>query len=220
MFPLRDNIRSRSVPIVNYLLMAANLAVFFHLWTLAQGNQIEPFISRFGLVPSKFIYDPLTFFPTIFTSMFMHASWGHVLGNMWFLYIFGDNVEDNLGHARYLIYYVLMGVGAALAQIYFHPTGTMPMVGASGAIAGILGGYFILFPRAKVLTLFFFFIFVRLIEIPAFFYLGIWFLTQAVNGVGTLTTQAVRGELGGVAWWAHAGGFASGFLLIFLFRRR
>jgi len=150
----------------------------------------------------------------------MHGSWGHVIGNMWFLYIFGDNVEDRVGHFRYFFYYLLMGVGAALAQLYANPASHLPMVGASGAIAGILGSYFILFPKARIETIFVFIIFIQVIEIPAFFYLGYWFLIQALNGVGSLAVGIKRGDMGGVAWWAHAGGFLSGFLAIHFFKKK
>ncbi len=181
---------------------------------------LEPFLAQYGLVPARFFENPFLGLMNIFTSMFLHGGWGHLLGNMWFLHVFGDNVEDNLGHVRYFFYYLLMGFGAAAAQLAANPASQLPMVGASGAIAGILGGYFILHPRARVLTLIPIFIFIRFIEIPAFFFLGLWFLMQAVNGVGALSAQAVRGDLGGVAWWAHAGGFAAGFIGIWLFRKR
>jgi membrane associated rhomboid family serine protease len=152
--------------------------------------------------------------------MFLHGGWAHVLGNMWFLYVFGDNVEDNLGPLAYLFFYLLVGAGAAATQLLSNPQSGLPMIGASGAIAGVLGAYFVLYPRARVLTFFIFIFFVRFIEIPAFFYLGIWFLMQAINGVGSISAIATRGDTGGVAWWAHAGGFASGFVLIPFFKRR
>jgi len=219
-FPLRDNISSSRFPLVNYLIIAANLLVFFKEAKLAQAGLFEPFLLSHGLIPKVFLAAPLQEAPKIFMSMFMHGSWGHVLGNMWFLYIFGDNVEDAMGPIRYLFYYLLVGSGAAAAQIYMNPASTLPMVGASGAIAGVLGGYFLLYPGARVLTFFVFVIFVRLIEIPAYFYLGLWFLAQAVNGIGSLSQSHLRGEMGGIAWWAHAGGFASGFALVYPFKRR
>jgi membrane associated rhomboid family serine protease len=200
-------------------LIIANIAVFMKEVGLAGAGLLEPVIAQFGLVPKVFLAAPAEHLQNIFTHMFMHGSWGHVLSNMWFLYIFGDNVEDKLGHFRYLVFYILMGIGAATAQVYMNQTSLLPMVGASGAIAGVLGAYFILFPRAHVLTFFVFIIFVKLIEVPAFFYLGFWFLIQTVNGFGSLTDSAVRGNMGGVAWWAHAGGFASGILLVNFFRR-
>ncbi len=220
MFPLKDDIPSKTFPFVNLVLILVNIAVFFHEVQLANGGLLEKFIIQHGLIPSRFLAAPLEQIPSVFKAMFMHGSWGHVLSNMWFLFIFGDNVEDKLGHVRYLVYYLLVGVGAAAAQVYMSPASLLPMVGASGAIAGVLGGYFIMFPGARVLTFFVFVFFVRLIEIPAFFYLGLWFLMQAFNGLGALSLTAARGEMGGVAWWAHAGGFAAGFVLINFFRRR
>ncbi len=220
MFPIRDSVPSRTFPFVNYALIALNLVVFFYELQLSGVGQLDPFLKSFGLVPARFLADPLTQLPTVFSSMFLHGGWAHIIGNMWFLHVFGDNVEDNLGHVRYFFYYLLMGAGAAATQIAANPMGQLPMVGASGAIAGILGSYFVLHPGGRVLTFFVFVVFVRFVEIPAFFFLGFWFVMQAVNGYGALTAQAMRGEMGGVAWWAHAGGFAAGFLLIFLFKRR
>lgn len=220
MFPLRDNIPSRRFPFVNYAIIIVNVLIFLKEAQLASAGRLEPFIYSFGLVPAHFLGDPVANVGSVFSMMFLHGSWGHLIGNMWFLYVFGDNVEDNLGHARYLFYYLLMGVGAAAAQIAAGPNSRLPMVGASGAIAGVLGSYFVLYPRARVVTAFVIVIFIRVVEIPAFFFLGFWFLMQAVNGFGALSAQALRGEVGGVAWWAHAGGFAAGFLLIPFFRRK
>lgn len=220
MFPLRDNIPTKSFPIVNYLLIIANLAIFIKEVQLSSIGHFDTFIFHFGFVPSRFLAEPLPYLSTLFSSIFLHGSWGHVLGNMWYLYIFGDNVEDNLGHVRYLFYYVLMGVGATGAQMLANPHSTLPMVGASGAIAGILGSYFVLYPRARVLSLFVIFIFIRIVEIPAFFFLGFWFLMQAISGLGTLGGPGLRGDMGGVAWWAHAGGFMAGFLCIPFFRKQ
>ncbi len=220
MFPLRDSVPTRRFPFVNYALIAINIAIFIKELQFSNAGLLEKFIAQYGLVPVRFFNDPVIGLPTLFSSMFLHGGWGHVLGNMWFLHVFGDNVEDNLGHVRYFFYYLLMGFGAAAAQLAANPQSALPMVGASGAIAGVLGGYFILHPRARVLTLIPIFIFIRLIEIPAFFFLGIWFLMQTVNGVGSLSTQVMRGDVGGVAWWAHAGGFAAGFMGIWIFRRR
>lgn len=220
MFPIRDNIPSRTFPFVNYLLIAVNIAVFVYEVKLVQAGLLEAFIFEFGLIPRQFWGGPLENVRDVFSSMFLHGSWGHVLSNMWFLYIFGDNVEDKLGHVRYFIYYILVGCGAAAAQLYMAKGSALPMVGASGAIAGVLGGYFIMFPGARVLTFFLFFYFIRFIEIPAFFFLGLWFLVQMINGAGSLAVDVARGDVGGVAWWAHAGGFAAGFLFINFFRRR
>jgi membrane associated rhomboid family serine protease len=218
LFPLRDNIPSRRFPFVNYLIIIANVFIFVKEMQLAQTGGLEKFIFSHGLIPARFMQDPLLHLTDIFTSMFLHGGWAHVIGNMWFLYIFGDNVEDNLGHIRYFFYYLLMGVGAALTQVFAGPQSQLPMVGASGAIAGILGSYCVLYPTARVETFFVLVIFVRVVEIPAFFFLGFWFLVQMLNGVGSLTSS-LRGDMGGVAWWAHAGGFISGFVGILLFRR-
>ncbi len=219
MFPIRDSIRARRFPFVNYALIAANLLVFVHEAQLAMTGRLDAFMQAYALIPARFFSDPMMHIPDIFTAMFLHGGWGHVIGNMWFLYVFGDNVEDNMGPVRYLFYYLIMGAGAATAQLLASPHSQLPMVGASGAIAGVLGGYFVLYPHAKVLTFFIFIFFIRFIEIPAFFYLGIWFLMQAVNGLGALSDSATRGDTGGVAWWAHAGGFAAGFMFIPFFRR-
>jgi membrane associated rhomboid family serine protease len=219
MFPLKDDVPSKSFPFINTALIAVNIAVFFHEIQLDNAHLLEPFMKHFALIPARFLAAPAQQFFTIFSAMFLHGSWGHVLGNMWFLFIFGDNVEDKLGHIRYLIYYLLVGVGAAAAQIYMSPHSHLPMVGASGAIAGVLGGYFILFQGAHILTFFIFIFFIRFIEVPAFFYLIIWFVIQAFSGIGSLTPAVAHGDMGGVAWWAHVGGFASGFILINFFRR-
>ena len=182
MFPIRDNIPSRRFPFVNYFLIVVNIVIFIHEVKLAQAGVLDVFISQHALIPFEFLRAPLAHIPSIFLSMFLHGGWVHVLSNMWFLFVFGDNVEDALGHVRYLIYYLLVGIGAAAVQIYMSPTSHLPMVGASGAIAGILGGYIILYPGARVLTFFVLIFFVRFVEIPAFFYLGLWFLTQTLNG--------------------------------------
>ena len=220
MFPIRDNIKARHFPFVNYLLIGINLAVFFWEAQLASHGRLDVFLQSWSLVPADFFADPVMHVPTIFTAMFLHGGWVHVLGNMWFLHVFGDNVEDNLGSLSYLVFYLLVGAGAAAVQLVSNPQSVLPMIGASGAIAGVLGAYFVLYPKAKVLTFFIFIFFIRFIEIPAFFYLGIWFLMQAVNGVGSISAIATRGDTGGVAWWAHAGGFASGFILIPFFKKR
>lgn len=220
MFPLKDNIPSKKFPFINLALIGFNLYVFFQEWTLSQRGLLDSFFQQYALIPTVFLAAPAHQFWRPFSAMFLHGSWGHVLGNMWFLFIFGDNVEDNMGHARYLVYYLLCGAGAAAAELFMRPTSTIPMVGASGAIAGVLGGYFLLYPKARVTTLFWFFFFLRFVEIPAFFFLGFWFVVQAINGLGSIGAQSSRGEIGGVAWWAHAGGFIAGFLLIPFFRTR
>jgi membrane associated rhomboid family serine protease len=200
MFPLRDNIPSRRFPFVNFFLIGLNIFIFIQELKWVHLGLFESSLVAHGLIPARFFADPFGEFFSIFSSMFLHGSWGHVIGNMWFLYIFGDNVEDNLGHIRYFFYYLLMGLGAAAAQLAAGPHSQLPMVGASGAVAGVLGGYFVLHPRARVESLFVFIIFIRVIEIPAFFFLGLWFLTQMMNGAGSLSAQGLGAETGGVAW--------------------
>ena len=179
------------------------------------------FIIQYGLIPAEFLsgtdLPPTIPFPiwiTLFTSMFLHGGLLHVLGNMLYLWIFGDNVEDAMGHTRFLIFYLACGVAAAFTQMAVAPHSAVPQIGASGAIAGVLAAYFMLFPYARVLTLIPIFFFIRLIAIPAVFFLGFWFIFQVISGAGAL------GSEGGVAWFAHIGGFIAGGILVFLFRRR
>jgi membrane associated rhomboid family serine protease len=220
MFPIRDSVPTRHFPFVNYFLIAVNLVVFFFELMLSSSGTLDAFFQSYALIPEHFFKDPMSQMFTVFTAMFLHGGWAHVIGNMWFLHVFGDNVEDNLGPVRYFFFYLLVGAGAAAAQLAANPNSALPMVGASGAIAGILGAYFILHPGARVLTFFIFFFIVRFVEIPAFFFLGLWFVIQAVNGIGSISDLATRADTGGVAWWAHAGGFAAGFALIPFFKRR
>ncbi len=214
MIPLRDTIPSRTVPIVNYALIIINGLVF--LYELTLGADLPYFVTRYGIVPARFFnpqlfgQDPLgaAVLPLI-TFMFLHGGWFHFIGNMLYLWIFGDNVEDRIGHLRYLIFYLLCGLASGLVQLFIYPSSHLPIVGASGAIAGVMGGYLLLYPFARVVTLFFFFFFVQIIEIPALFFLGFWFLFQFLSG-----SLSLAGEGGGVAWWAHIGGFVSGALLV------
>lgn len=218
MIPLKDTIPSRSFPVINYLLICANLGCF--LYELSQGSRLSGVLAAWGVVPARLFSleagiarDVLT----LATSMFLHAGWLHFLGNMLYLYIFGDNVEDRLGHLRYLAFYLLCGICAGLAQALISPAMRVPMVGASGAIAGVMGAYFCLYPRARIVTLLFLVFFVQIVEIPAFFFLGLWFLLQFYSGA--LSPEA-RAAAGGVAWWAHIGGFASGVVLLLFFKRK
>lgn len=219
MIPLRDTVPTRSVPFVNTLLIAANVAAF--LFEILQGENLEAFVATFAFVPARFFH-PTPDFPfsasviTIFTAMFLHGGILHVAGNMLYLWIFGDNVEDALGHLRYLFFYLLCGVTATLLQAAFLPDSPIPNLGASGAIAGVLGAYFVLFPHARVVTIVPLFIFFPLVEVPAGFYLLFWFLLQFWNGSASLASR--HGAMGGVAWWAHVGGFLSGLVLVFLLR--
>ena len=215
MFPLRDTIPSERPPIVVILLVVVNVAMW--ILELNQGPGLDAFVTTYGLVPAHFT-DILFSEPwrvdqwllPLFTSMFLHGGWMHIIGNMWFLWIFGDNVEGRLGHGQFIVFYLLCGVAAAALQVIMHPSAGIPMVGASGAISGVLGAYMILFPRSRVLTLIPIFIFPWLVELPAIFFLGLWFFEQLIAGSLSLGRAEVTG---GVAWWAHAGGFVCGVLL-------
>ncbi len=207
MIPLRDVIPSRTTPIVTIGIIAANaIAFWFELSLPAPGRQV--LLRDFGLVPAAFAW------PTLLSSMFLHGGWLHIIGNMWYLWIFGDNVEDRLGHGRYLVFYLLCGAAAGIAQAMVSPDSWVPTIGASGAIAGVMGAYFVLYPRSRVLTLFPLLV---VIEIPAVFFLGFWFLMQLFSGVGSIARTA--GSQGGIAVWAHVAGFVAGAIGIFVFRR-
>ena len=204
MLPLRDNVPSATRPTVTWAIIAVNLLVF--LWELS-----APDVLAFALVPARFSADPAANAVTILTSMFLHGGWAHVLGNMLYLWIFGDNVEDRLGHGRYLLLYLAGGVAAAMAQVATSPDSAVPMVGASGAIAAVLGAYIVLYPRASVYT----WIFFAIVPIPAVVWLGLWFVMQLFSGVASLGAAAT----GGVAFFAHVGGFVAGLALVKLLDR-
>jgi len=211
MIPLRDVIPSRTTPYVTFVLIALNTLVF--LYQFAIGDAIEEFILYFGLIPAAFSW------VTVLTSMFLHGSLLHFGGNMLYLWIFGDNVEDRMGHGRFLVFYVLCGTAAALAQTIVNPDSVVPMVGASGAIAGVMGAYFVLYPRSRIVTLLPIIFFFHIVEIPAIFFLGFWFLMQLLSGVGSVA-MATGGEPGGgIAFWAHAAGFVAGISGVLVFRR-
>ena len=231
MIPLRDDVPSSHFPFVTALLIAANAVAFLYQLSLAAGvggneQAASAFVMEFGAVPCRLTGLCATDdFPapivTVFTSMFLHGGLFHIGGNMLYLWIFGDNVEDTLGHLRFLVFYLLAGVGAAVAQVVMSPASAVPMVGASGAISGVLGAYLFLFPHASVLTLVTFGFFIRLVHIPALIVLGFWIVVQLLNGVLTHSAAARgAGEGGGVAWFAHIGGFVAGVILLFLFRPR
>lgn len=209
MLPLRDENPTRRFPVVNLTLIAINVLVFIYELTLSSG-QLEAFFLRWAVVPARVVYD---FTPgtalTLITSMFMHGSLLHILGNMLYLFIFGDNIEDVVGHVRYLIVYVVAGVGASLAQIAVAPDSPIPALGASGAIAGVLGAYLVFFPYARVQYLVAIGFFVRFIEMPAVVALGGWFVLQFFSGLLSLASV----QSGGVAWFAHIGGFIIGILV-------
>ena len=211
MFPLRDTQPSYSKPVVTVLIIVLNLLVFLFEFSL-DPYLLNAFISHYGLVPDRFHVS------AIFTSMFVHGGWLHVLGNMWFLWIFGDNIEDILGHEKFLIFYLLCGVAAALTQVYFSPDSRVPMVGASGAIAGVMGAYMVKFPHSRVLTLVPIIIFFTTIELPAWVMLIYWFGLQLFSGVGSIGEAAYA--QGGTAFFAHIGGFVVGMILISLMGTR
>ena len=225
MIPIRDDVPSTTTPWVNYFLIAMNTAVFLFELSLPPAAR-DQFILQFGVVPSHttaFLAGAhrgtaLDAFLPMLTSMFLHGGWFHIIGNMWFLWIFGDNIEDYLGHGRYLLMYLLSGIAGSLLHIAFNPGSEIPSVGASGAIAGVMGAYFLLYPRARVLTLVPFF-FVFFIWLPAWVMLGYWFLVQFLGGAAAAIAYS-RESSGGVAVWAHVGGFCSGLLMIKLFRSR
>jgi membrane associated rhomboid family serine protease len=217
MIPLKDTVQSRSFPIVNWMLIGLNIFVFFIL--LSSGAQAEAWVEDLGVVPTRLLQDPSSFQAvTLFTSMFLHGGWAHLLGNMLALYIFGDNVEDRLGSGRYLLFYFICGLAAAAAHIALNRNSPVPTIGASGAISGVLAAYLLFFPSARVITLVFLFIFPLFVEIPAVFYLGFWFLSQLFNGA--LAVVSDMQTFGGIAWWAHVGGFIAGLLLGPLLARR
>ncbi|MBX9947929.1 MAG: rhomboid family intramembrane serine protease [Candidatus Obscuribacterales bacterium] len=215
MFPLRDSQPSGSIAFITYLIIAINVLVF--LFEVSLGDHgLSVFLRNFGLVPEVFIqqFGPYEIF-TLFSCMFLHGGWMHLISNMWALFIFGDNIEDKLGHFGYLVFYLACGVCAGLTQVFMSQGSVIPTVGASGAIAGVLGGYIICYPTARVLTAIPIFFIIRLIEVPAAVYLGFWFLSQFFTGFASIAKET--GEEGGVAWWAHVGGFVAGIVLVKVF---
>jgi len=215
MIPLRDTIRSRRFPLVNWTIILANAAAFYYELRIGP-SALNDFINNWGLVPDRFWADPQTAWLTIFSAMFLHGGWFHILSNMWILFIFGDNVEDRMGAGRYLVFYLLSGVAAALTQAFFLPGSSEPMIGASGAIAGVLGAYLVLFPRARILSLVPIIFIFTVIEIPAPIFLLFWFGSQLFSGF--LSLGGASGS--GIAWWAHIGGFVFGLLGVLLFANR
>jgi len=227
MFPIKDDLPRYSTPYVNWFLIGLNILVYFFQWSqmITDPRGAEQFARTYGEVPAHLAallagshrYSPVDVVLPFFTSMFLHASWMHVLGNMWFLFVFGDNVEDYLGHFSYVVFYLVGGLCAMATQVAVYPHSNVPTVGASGAIAGVLGAYFLLYPRARVLTWFFVFV----IYLPAWIVLGEWFVIQFFNGTATLAVTAQTGrDVGGVAFWAHIGGFVAGMVLIKIFPQR
>ena len=209
MFPISDDDSSRRTsPMVTYVLIALNVLFF-----LVELNGGDAFIQHWAFVPRRFLANPGSDLPTLFTSMFMHGGWLHLLGNMLYLWIFGDNVEDRFGHVKFIVFYLLSGIGATFAQLAFSSGSNVPNLGASGAIAGVLGAYIVLFPRGRVNVL----MGRGVIPMPALVVIGFWIVLQFISGVGSISNSA---ETGGVAYMAHIGGFIAGVVLTFLFRGR
>jgi membrane associated rhomboid family serine protease len=211
MIPLRDVIPSRTVPFLTVTIIILNGLAWFYELGLPR-EDLPVFLQQFGVVPAFFAP------PTLISSMFLHGSWSHVLGNMWYLWIFGDNVEDRMGHFRFLIFYLLCGIVAAFGQIFIDPTSTLPTIGASGAIAGVMGAYFVLYPQSRVLTLIPLIVFWEIVELPAIFLLGFWFLMQLFSAGAIAATS--NSQAGGVAFMAHVAGFIFGLVGVFIFRKR
>jgi membrane associated rhomboid family serine protease len=230
MFPIRDDNPTLNTPAITVVLIGLNVAA----WILVQGMGAEPTLSQsvcnLGLIPGEFLgrIPEGTTLPmsrelscvigerhvfTPLTSMFLHGGWLHLIGNMWFLWLFGNNVEDSMGHGRYLVFYLLSGLAAAATQTLVNPNSAIPMVGASGAISGVMGAYIVLYPRVRVHMIIFLGFFITRAVVPAYVMLGYWFLLQIVGGLPSLGDES-----GGVAFWAHAGGFLAGALLVLVFR--
>lgn len=218
MIPLRDTIPSQTYPIVNYTLIAINIAAY--LIQLSKGPAMAEFVYTYGLVPARFTdagirseFPLIQHLTALVSFMFLHGGFWHILGNMWTLYIFGDNVEDRLGSFSYLVFYLVAGFVSGMFHLVLNLDSNIPTIGASGAIAGVMGAYFILYPRARIITLIPIFIFPLIIEIPAFFFLGFWFFLQVLNATDT------SGFVSGIAWWAHIGGFVFGVVFLQYFLR-
>ena len=208
MIPLRDVIPSRTTPYITVTIIGLNVVAWLFELSLPEGV-LPVFLQVYGVVPGEL------HMATLITSMFLHGGWMHIISNMWYLWIFGDNVEDRVGHGRFIVFYLLCGIVAALGQVAMDPSSTIPTVGASGAIAGVMGAYFVLYPRSRVLTLVPIFFYIEIIELPAIFLLGFWFLLQLFS-VGAISYTRSQG---GVAFAAHVAGFVVGVVGVFLFRK-
>ncbi len=220
MIPIRDRNPSGTFPYVTIGIIVINILIF--LYELSLGSGLGEFIMKFGVVPLKVSYysqaSDLTFINTFFpfiSSMFLHGGFIHLIGNMWFLWIFGDNIEDKLGHFKFILFYILCGLIASSVHVFFNSQSNVPCIGGSGAIAGVLGAYMITFPHARVVTIVPLFIFIQVMELPALVVLGFWFVIQFFNGAASITASA-SGT--GVAWWAHIGGFAAGVIILYIIR--
>lgn len=222
LLPLKDDIPSRRFPFVTYSIIAVNIVVFMFEATMSK-EQLQAFFELIAVIPAEYTAflrgEPVPLLKLLaapFASMFLHGGWMHLFGNMWFLYLFGDNVEDAMGHSRFLLFYLLTGLAATVAHIFVNPLSPIPIVGASGAISGVVGAYFLMFPTARVLTLVPIFFFVDIVLLPAVVFIGMWFLFQFWSGLLSLAVP----HLGGVAWWAHIGGFIAGLILAPIMRER
>lgn len=218
MIPLQDTIRARRIPLMNLAIITVNILLLVYTQRLSPSAH-EALLVTHGVIPARFLADlsPSQLW-TLFTSMFLHGGWLHMLSNMWALYIFGDNIEDRLGPMRYLLLYLVCGAAATLLHVYLNQSSTLPVVGASGAIAGVMGAYLLSYPRARVIT-FVPLTFVWFVQIPAVLYLIGWFVLQLFSGLQTLGADTMQLATGGVAWWAHVGGFVAGMILIKLLPR-
>jgi membrane associated rhomboid family serine protease len=214
MFPLRDVIPSKTTPYITVTIIILNALAWFYELAIPR-DDLPVFLQLYGVVPADFSA------PTLITSMFLHGSWMHVIGNMWWLWIFGDNVEDRLGHGRFIIFYLLCGIAAAVGQMAMEPSSTLPTIGASGAIAGVMGAYIVLYPHSRVLTLVPIFFYIEIIELPAVLLLGIWFVMQLFSaGAVAVTASTGGGGGGGVAFVAHVAGFIVGMVGVIVLRKR
>lgn len=223
MIPIRDTIPHRRFPLITWVIIILNGIIFLFELTFPE-EILRQLIFSFGVVPERYFHQEwflsqglvINYLPFL-TSMFLHGGWLHLIGNMWFLYLFGDNVEDCMGHLRFLIFYLLSGIAANLIFVFSDPRSSFPVIGASGAIAGVMGAYFVMFPKARILTLIPIFFLPYFIELPAVIFIGFWFVLQLFSGTFSLVSPEGGG---GIAWWAHVGGFVTGILLLAIFRRR
>ena len=214
MIPLKDTIPSRTFPIITIFLIIINVLIFF--FEVSSGPNLERLLFTYGLIPKRyFLVSHLNRYMPFFTAMFLHGGWVHLLGNMWYLWIFGDNVEDAIGHKNFLLFYIICGIAAGFTHVYAHSSSPLPTIGASGAVSGVMGGYFVLFPYARIITLVPVFFFISIIQIPAIFFLFFWFMIQFFNGTFSIISPYT---FTGVAWWAHIGGFVWGIVLVLFFK--
>jgi len=223
MFPIKDTVPNRTFPVVIWSIIAPS-GIVFYFETKLPDKSLEHLIKMLGIVPAEFTrpyyrthHRPIIDYLAFITTMFLHGGWLHILGNMWFLHVFGSKVEDVMGHGRFLAFYLISGIFASIMYIYISPRSPMPVIGASGAIAGVMGAYYVLFPRARILTLIPIIIIPWFIELPAYLFLGWWFLLQLFSGT---VTSVLPEAGGGVAWWEHIGGFIAGIVLVFFFKQK